>query len=92
MRIPLDRQRVLYRQHARAAADELVQLLTRRVEALVELGADRAFDEVGVHQYGDRTYWLDAERLLAETEAELADAIFYMHIGLARSAGDLDAF
>lgn len=89
MRIPLDRQRSLYRRHAAEAADQLVELLRERLESLVELGYERAFDTVGVHEYGDSTYFRLPDELAQEAAAELADAIFYLHIPVARAHGDL---
>ena len=89
MRITLDRQRELYRRHADAASARLVELLQARLNELVELGFERAFDTVGVHEYGDSTYWKDTETLVDEAAAELADAIFYLHIPIAREAHDL---
>ena len=58
---------------------------------LVELGYERAFTTVGVHEYGDSTYWKDPAALADEAAAELADAIFYLHIPVAREHGDLPA-
>lgn len=89
MRIPLDQQRELYRQHAAAAGERLVELLQARMDELVELGFERAFDTVGVHEYGNSTYFKSADSLADEAAAELADAIFYLHIPIARAAGDL---
>lgn len=89
MRIPLERQRELYRTHADEAAQQLVEVLRARLDELVELGFERAFDTVGVHEYGDSTYWKPTEALSEEAAAELADAIFYLHIPVARAAGDL---
>jgi hypothetical protein len=89
MRIPLETQRELYRQHADEAAQRLVQLLQDRIPELVRLGFERAFDTVGVHEYGDSTYWKGTEQLADEAAAELADAIFYLHIPIARERGDL---
>lgn len=91
MRIPLETQRELYRQHAAEAAERLVALLGDRFAELVELGFLRAFDTVGVHEYGDSTYWKDTAQLAEEAAAELADAIFYLHIPVAREHGDLPA-
>ncbi len=89
MRISLDQQRELYRRHADEAAQRLVEVLRGRIEALVELGFERAFSTVGVHEYGDSTYWKSTEQLADEAAAELADAIFYLHIPIARERGDL---
>lgn len=89
MRISLDRQRELYRLHADEAAQRLVEMLRGRITELVELGFERAFDTVGVHEYGDSTYWKSTEQLADEAAAELADAIFYLHIPVARECGDL---
>lgn len=89
MRIELDQQRDIYRRHAAEAAIELVEILRSRVDELVELGFERAFDTVGVHEYGDTTYWKPTDQLSEEAAAELADAIFYLHIPVARAAGDL---
>lgn len=89
MRIGLDQQRSTYRTHAREAAHRLLALLEAQLEELVELGYERAFDTVGVHEYGDSTYWKTAEQLDDEAAAELADAIFYLHIPLARERGEL---
>ena len=89
MRIELEQQRELYRRHAAEAVTQLVALLQARIDELVELGFERAFDTVGVHEYGDSTYWKSAESLAEEAAAELADAIFYLHIPVAREAGDL---
>ncbi|MCW2956952.1 MAG: hypothetical protein JWO69_1821 [Thermoleophilia bacterium] len=91
MRISLDTQRELYRQHANEAAQRLIVVLQERLAELVELGFERAFDTVGVHEYGDSTYWKDAAQLSDEAAAELADAIFYLHIPVAREHGDLPA-
>ena len=89
MRVPLDTQRELYARHAAAAVDHLLARLAARRDELVALGEARAFRDVGVHEYGDSTYHLSPERLAEETDAELADAIFYAQIALARDAGDL---
>lgn len=89
MRITLDEQRELYRRHADEAAQRLVGVLQARLAELVELGFERAFDTVGVHEYGDSTYWKSADELAEEAAAELADAIFYLHIPVARERGDL---
>ncbi|MCW2949661.1 MAG: hypothetical protein JWN41_674 [Thermoleophilia bacterium] len=89
MRIALDQQRDLYRAHAEAAAHELLRVLQAQLATLVELGFERAFDTVGVHEYGDSTYWKSTSQLTEEAAAELADAIFYLHIPIARAAGDL---
>ena len=89
MRIPLDQQRELYRRHSAEAAQRLIEELKRRVDDLVELGFERAFDTVGVHEYGDSTYFKPTAQLADEAAAELADAIFYMHIPVAREHGDL---
>lgn len=91
MRISLDQQRELYRLHADEAAERLVEVLRGRIAELVELGFERAFDTVGVHEYGDSTYWKSTEQLADEAAAELADAIFYLHIPIARERGDLPA-
>ncbi|MBC7461841.1 MAG: hypothetical protein H7287_10810 [Thermoleophilia bacterium] len=91
MRISLDQQRELYRTHAAAAADELMVVLQARLQELIDLGFERAFDTVGVLEYGDSTYWKSTEQLSEEAAAELADAIFYLHIPVARAAGDLPA-
>ena len=89
MRISLEEQRELYRRHAGEAASRLVDVLQARLAELVELGFERAFDTVGVHEYGDSTYWKTTEQLAEEAAAELADAIFYLHIPVARERGDL---
>ena len=89
MRIPLEDQRELYRRHADEAASRLVEVLRSRLDELVELGFERAFQTVGVHEYGDSTYWKSTEQLADEAAAELADAIFYLHIPVARERGDL---
>ena len=89
MRIDIDRQRRLYRRHGAAAAERLRALLDERVEELVELGFERAFSTVGVHEYGDSTYFKDDASIEAETLEELADAIFYLHVPIARAAGEL---
>lgn len=89
MRIPLDQQRAIYRDHADAAAQRLRELLDARIDQLVQLGYERAFSTVGVHEYGDSTYWKQPDQLVEEAAAELADAIFYLHIPIARDAGDL---
>jgi hypothetical protein len=91
MRISLETQRELYQQHADEAAQRLVQVLQDRLGELVQLGFERAFDTVGVHEYGDSTYWKSTEQLAEEAAAELADAIFYLHIPVAREHGDLPA-
>ena len=71
MRISLDTQRELYRQHAAEAGDRLKVMLDARVDELVQLGFERAFDTVGVHEYGDSTYWKPTEQLSEEAAAEL---------------------
>lgn len=89
MRISLEQQRTLYRQHADEASTRLVEVLQQRLSELVELGYERAFETVGVHEYGDSTYFKSVEQLAEEAAAELADAIFYLHIPVAREHGDL---
>lgn len=91
MRIPLSTQRELFERHAAAAVDRLLASMDERRDELVRLAAARAFRDVGVHEYGDSTYWLPPDRLAEETDAELADAIFYAQIAIAREAGDLPA-
>lgn len=91
MRIPIEQQRELYRRHGADAARRLVDVLQARLDELIELGFERAFDTVGVHEYGDSTYWKSTEQLADEAAAELADAIFYLHIPVAREHGDLPA-
>ncbi len=89
MRISLEQQRELYRAHSSEAARRLVDVLQARLDELVELGFERAFDTVGVHEYGDSTYWKSTDQLADEAAAELADAIFYLHIPIAREHGAL---
>jgi hypothetical protein len=89
MHVPIDTQRRLYERHAQAAFDALLARLGEQREELIELGARRAFRDVGVYEYGDATYHKSERQLGEETDAELADAIFYQHIRVARAAGDL---
>jgi hypothetical protein len=89
MRISIEQQREQYRRHSAEAARRLVEVLQARLDELVELGFERAFDTVGVHEYGDSTYWKSTEQLSDEAAAELADAIFYLHIPIAREHADL---
>lgn len=89
MRIGLDQQRELYRRHADEAAVRLVEMLRSRMDELVELGFERAFETVGVHEYGDGTYWKPTATLAEEAAAELADGIFYLHVAVARERGAL---
>jgi hypothetical protein len=89
MRIPLEQQREVYDRFGAEAGRVLVEQLGSRIEELVRLGAERAFSEVGIHEYGDATYWTSPEQLEQELDAELADAVFYLHIRLARAAGAL---
>lgn len=89
MKIPLDQQRKLYDKHAEEATKQLASLLSSNVDRLIELGRERAFDTVGVHEYGDSTYWKTNEQLIVEAFEELADAIFYLQISIARNLGDL---
>jgi len=91
MRVPLETQRELYDRHAEAAADELMERLGGDRQALIELGRQRAFQDVGVDQYGDSTYFKDEDSLLEEAAAELADAIFYLGVRIARQRGELPA-
>lgn len=91
VQIPLDMQQRVYADHADAAVDALVARLVAHRAELVALGKARAFRDVGVHEYGDRTYRHDDARLGIECDEELADAIFYEHIRVARAAGDLPA-
>jgi hypothetical protein len=71
-------QRRLYEAAAPAAIDTLIHRLQQHREELIELGARRAFDEVGVDEYGDTTWHMPRPLLLDEADAELADAIFYI--------------
>jgi phosphoribosyl-ATP pyrophosphohydrolase len=87
--VPLDQQREFYSRYAEAATDELLTLLQTRRAELIELGVQRAFRDVGVHEYGDSTYFHSADRIDDEVAAELADAIFYLTVSLARRGGDL---
>lgn len=89
MQVPIETQRQLYTRHAEAAFDGLLQRMNTQRAQLIELGAARAFRDVGVHEYGDSTYHKPTVQLGEETDAELADAIFYEHIRVARQAGDL---
>ena len=89
MRIEIEQQLELYAAHAAAAVDALIERISSGREELIELGKVRAFQDVGVHEYGDKTYFISAGQLRAETDAELADAIFYEQIRVARDAGDL---
>ena len=76
MRIALDTQRELYGVHADAAVTALERLLRDRRAELVELGEQRAFATVGVHEYGDSTYWLDPARLDAALRGAAAEFDF----------------
>jgi hypothetical protein len=89
MRVSLDRQRELYDAHCERAVDELLGMLGEQRAALITLGRQRAFEQVGVHEYGDSTYFRTPEQLVEEVAAELADAIFYLTVGIARRAGEL---
>jgi hypothetical protein len=89
MRITLDTQRETYREHAAGTVDDLIAMLEASRDELVALGEKRAFDWVGVEQYGDGTYWKSDEQLKVEASEELADAIFYLQIIAARRAGAL---
>lgn len=89
MRIPLETQRTVFDRHAEESARQLTQLLSEIGPELIELARARAFRDVGVHEYGDKTYWLSADRLREELLAELADAVFYLQIQVARDNGDL---
>ncbi|MBC7645243.1 MAG: hypothetical protein H7123_08955 [Thermoleophilia bacterium] len=89
MRIDLEQQRELYAAHADTAVDALIERITTGRDELIELGMARAFRDVGVHEYGDKTYFISAAQLREETDAELADAIFYEQIRVARDAGTL---
>jgi hypothetical protein len=89
MRISLDTQRATYRKHAASTIDDLIRMLDERRDELVDLGEKRAFDWVGVEQYGDGTFWKSGEQLEIEASEELADAIFYLQILTGRRAGDL---
>ncbi len=91
MQVPIETQRKLYEQHAESAFDVLLQRMHEHRDRLIALGAARAFRDVGVHEYGDSTYHKPTKQLGDETDAELADAIFYEHIRVARHAGDLPA-
>ena len=89
MRVSLDQQLDIYNRHAEVAVDDLLELLAADRDALIRLGRIRAFDQVGIHEYGDSTYFRSAEQLVEEVSAELADAIFYLTVGIARKAGEL---
>ncbi len=89
MRIDLDKQRATYDEFADEAARQLIGMLEKRIPHLVDLGRSRAFEDVGLYEYGDATYWHDDDRLQDEVDAELADAIFYLQILVARQAGAL---
>ncbi len=90
MRVPIDTQRRLYAEHAETAFDALIERMVAERSELIALGAARAFRDVGVHEYGDSTYHKSDEQLADETDAELADAIFYQHIRVAKRLGALD--
>lgn len=90
MRVPIDTQRKLYAEHAEAAFDALLERLVAERSEFIALGAARAFRDVGVHEYGDATYHKTDAQLAEETAAELADAIFYEHIRVAKRLGALD--
>jgi len=92
MRIDIEQQRELYAVHAAAAVDALIERITTGRDELIELGHARAFHDVGVHEYGDTTYFISPAQLRDETDAELADAIFYEQIRVARDAGDLPPY
>lgn len=89
MRISIERQIELYDQHAERAFDALIDTMHRDRAQLIALGRQRAFDAVGVLEYGDSTYFKGPAALRDEAHAELADAIFYLHIPIAQAAGDL---
>lgn len=87
--MPLEQQRAAFELHGSAASDLLKTMLSEQTKRLISLASERAFDTVGVHEYGDSTYWKHDEQLYEEAAAELADAIFYLHISIARKYGDL---
>lgn len=89
MRIDIDTQIELFAMHAEEAVDSLLDILRERRAELIQLAQERAFATVGIHEYGDATYWLGDPQLEDEMLAELADAIFYRQIQEARDAGTL---
>lgn len=70
-------QAALYRTAARAAVDYIQARLDLEADRLIELGERRAFDDVGLAEYGDDTFHLPHDLKVDELDAELADAIFY---------------
>lgn len=86
-----DEQIAAYEQAARAAIGRMVAILETRGDEIIALGRERAFDGPG-DEYGNASYGLSAEALDGEADQELADAVFYLHIPIARDAGLLEAF
>lgn len=70
-------QRALFQAAARQAVEDLTARLQLETEHLIELAERRAFDDVGLEEYGDTTWHLPDELKIDEADAELADAIFY---------------
>lgn len=62
---------------------ELCHHLIDNSADLIELAIHRAAT-LGVKEYGDISYHKEIEHLEVEVDAELADAIFYLHIILLK--------
>ncbi len=86
-----DEQVAAYDAAARAAVGRMIAILETRTDEVIARGRERAFGGLG-DEYGDASYRLSDAALDGETLDELADAVFYLHIPLARSAGLLQTF
>lgn len=85
-----DEQVAVYEQAARAAVGRLVAMLETRTDEIIALGRERAFGGLG-DEYGDVSYGLGDDALDGEAMQELADAVFYVHVPVARGGGLLPA-
>lgn len=85
--ISVDQQRALYREYAHLALPLIAARLTTDAQRLITLGETRAFDTVGVEQYGDSSFHLTTAEASNELDAELADAVFYAVLQVARRHG-----
>jgi len=85
--ISVEEQRAVYREYAHLAVPLITARIGTDAQRLITLGEQRAFDTVGVQQYGDSSFHLTSAAASIELDAELADAVFYAMLQVARRHG-----
>ena len=91
--IPIEVQEKIVAKHLEEALDWWIRYLSIPFhrETFKEMCMMR-FSTIGLDGYGDKSFHLALSDLTKEGDAEIADALFYEAVRLARIAGELDEY